>query len=196
MPTREQVLDERRASSRARASGSRASSSSTSSCPTTTPSSPKPCMGGWGAASSTSRRRASVLPCHAAEIDPGPSVRQRARQAAARHLAQRLEPSRSIRGTEWMQEPCRTCALREVDWGGCRCQAFALTGDAAHTDPACSLSPMHAGVGEGGRCGVPPGARRSSSTGVRAAQRPSPQCRKFPCRATLRRRLRRSSSKF
>ena len=47
------------------------------------------------------------------------------------------------RGTEWMKEPCRTCPRREIDYGGCRCQAFALTGDAANTDPACSLSPLH-----------------------------------------------------
>jgi pyrroloquinoline quinone biosynthesis protein E len=47
------------------------------------------------------------------------------------------------RGTEWMPEPCRSCERKEVDWGGCRCQAFLLTGDAAVTDPACSLSPRH-----------------------------------------------------
>jgi pyrroloquinoline quinone biosynthesis protein E len=47
-----------------------------------------------------------------------------------------------------MKEPCRTCPRREVDYGGCRCQAFALTGDAANTDPACSLSPMHAEWGK------------------------------------------------
>jgi PqqA peptide cyclase len=48
------------------------------------------------------------------------------------------------RGTEWMKEPCRSCPRKEVDYGGCRCQAFALTGDAANTDPACSLSLRHA----------------------------------------------------
>ena len=47
------------------------------------------------------------------------------------------------RGTDWMKEPCRSCPRREIDYGGCLCQAFALTGDAANTDPACSLSPMH-----------------------------------------------------
>ena len=47
------------------------------------------------------------------------------------------------RGTDWMPEPCRSCERRELDWGGCRCQAFALTGDAANTDPACALSPEH-----------------------------------------------------
>ena len=43
-----------------------------------------------------------------------------------------------------MREPCRSCALREIDWGGCRCQAFAFAGDAALTDPACAMSPLHA----------------------------------------------------
>jgi pyrroloquinoline quinone biosynthesis protein E len=47
------------------------------------------------------------------------------------------------RGTAWMPEPCRSCDRREIDWGGCRCQAFALTGDAGATDPACTLSPDH-----------------------------------------------------
>ena len=48
-----------------------------------------------------------------------------------------------FRGTAWMPEPCRSCDRKEVDWGGCRCQAFAMTGDAAATDPACALSPHH-----------------------------------------------------
>jgi pyrroloquinoline quinone biosynthesis protein E len=48
-----------------------------------------------------------------------------------------------FRGTAWMPEPCRSCERREIDWGGCRCQAFALTGDPARTDPACALSADH-----------------------------------------------------
>jgi pyrroloquinoline quinone biosynthesis protein E len=48
-----------------------------------------------------------------------------------------------FRGTDWMQEPCRSCARRDLDFGGCRCQAFQLTGDAARTDPVCHLSPDH-----------------------------------------------------
>ena len=47
------------------------------------------------------------------------------------------------RGTSWMPEPCRSCDRREIDWGGCRCQAFAILGNAAATDPACGLSPHH-----------------------------------------------------
>ena len=49
----------------------------------------------------------------------------------------------AFRGEAWMQEPCRSCERRSIDFGGCRCQAFALTGDAAATDPACALSPRH-----------------------------------------------------
>ncbi len=49
----------------------------------------------------------------------------------------------AFRGIDWMAEPCRSCALREVDFGGCRCQALAIVGDAAATDPACELSPHH-----------------------------------------------------
>jgi pyrroloquinoline quinone biosynthesis protein E len=42
-----------------------------------------------------------------------------------------------------MPEPCRSCERKDIDFGGCRCQAFAMTGDARSTDPACSLSPHH-----------------------------------------------------
>jgi pyrroloquinoline quinone biosynthesis protein E len=51
-----------------------------------------------------------------------------------------------FRGTGWMPEPCKSCDRREIDWGGCRCQALAITGDAANTDPACGLSPHHAEI--------------------------------------------------
>ena len=54
----------------------------------------------------------------------------------------------AFRGTEWMQEPCRSCPKAKEDFGGCRCQAFALTGDARATDPVCHLSPRHALVAE------------------------------------------------
>ena len=103
---------------------------------------PKPCMGGWGRGIINVTPSGRVLPCHAAESINAPRVRQRARQAAGRDLAQRAA-FQKYRGTEWMKEPCRTCPRREIDYGGCRCQAFALTGDAANTDPACSLSPLH-----------------------------------------------------
>jgi PqqA peptide cyclase len=56
---------------------------------------------------------------------------------------QNSEAFNRYRGTGWMKEPCKSCEFREIDFGGCRCQAFALTGDAANTDPACTLSPLH-----------------------------------------------------
>jgi len=58
------------------------------------------------------------------------------------------ETFRKFRGTDWLPEPCQSCPRREMDFGGCRCQAFLLTGDAAVTDPACSLSPKHHLVAE------------------------------------------------
>jgi pyrroloquinoline quinone biosynthesis protein E len=56
-----------------------------------------------------------------------------------------------FRGTAWMAEPCRSCERREIDWGGCRCQSFALTGDPARTDPACALSADHELLGKARR---------------------------------------------
>ncbi|MBA4860972.1 pyrroloquinoline quinone biosynthesis protein PqqE [Streptomyces sp. PSKA54] len=102
----------------------------------------KPCMGGWGAVSLTVTPDGTVLPCPAAATLPGLD----APNAAERSLAWIWEQSAAFnryRGTDWMQEPCRGCPRRDEDFGGCRCQAYALTGDAARTDPACRLSPDH-----------------------------------------------------
>jgi pyrroloquinoline quinone biosynthesis protein E len=107
---------------------------------------PKPCVGGWGRRSLNVTPSGLVLPCHAAQSIPGLefwSVRDHA-------LARIWEESpafNAFRGTEWMREPCRSCERRDLDFGGCRCQAFALTGDARATDPVCHLSPDHAIVG-------------------------------------------------
>ncbi len=104
---------------------------------------PKACMGGWGRRIINITPAGLALPCHAAETLPGfhfPSVRMTGLAAIWRD-----DPGfRRFRGTSWMPEPCASCDRREIDWGGCRCQAFALTGDAAATDPACALSPDHA----------------------------------------------------
>jgi len=106
---------------------------------------PKPCVGGWGRRSLNVTPSGRVLPCHAAESIPGLefwSVRERS-------LADIWEHSpafNAFRGTGWMSEPCASCARREQDFGGCRCQAFALLGDAAATDPVCHLSPHRAQV--------------------------------------------------
>ncbi|WP_399095565.1 pyrroloquinoline quinone biosynthesis protein PqqE [Streptomyces sp. BBFR2] len=102
----------------------------------------KPCMGGWGAVSLTVTPDGTVLPCPAAAALPGldpPGVRDR----PLRWIWERSPAFARYRGTDWMREPCRSCALRERDFGGCRCQAYALTGDAAATDPACRHSPHH-----------------------------------------------------
>ncbi|QCX80089.1 Cyclic pyranopterin monophosphate synthase [Streptomyces sp. YIM 121038] len=102
----------------------------------------KPCMGGWGAVSLTVAPDGTVLPCPAAAELLGaaaPSVRERRLD-----WIWRSSPAFTrYRGEAWMPEPCRSCELRTVDFGGCRCQAYALTGDAARTDPACRRSPDH-----------------------------------------------------
>ena len=104
---------------------------------------PKACMGGWGRRFLNVTPSGKVLPCHAAETLPGlrfPTVAD----ASLAEIWYHSPAFAHFRGTAWMAEPCRSCERREIDWGGCRCQAFALTGDAARTDPACSLSPDHA----------------------------------------------------
>ena len=103
---------------------------------------PKACMGGWARRIVNVTPAGLALPCHAAETLPGfqwPSVR-----TAPLGAIWRYDPGfNRYRGTSWMPEPCRSCDQREVDWGGCRCQALAMTGDAGATDPACALSPDH-----------------------------------------------------
>ena len=104
---------------------------------------PKACMGGWARRFLNVSPSGRVLPCHAAETLPGlrfPTVAE----ANLSEIWYGSPVFARFRGTEWMPEPCRSCGRREIDWGGCRCQAFALTGDAGRTDPACALSPDHA----------------------------------------------------
>lgn len=104
---------------------------------------PKPCMHGWGQVALTVTPDGRVLPCPAAaEIKTleFPSVVQ----TSIREAWYESSAFNTYRGTSWMPEPCRSCERREVDWGGCRCQAFLLTGDAGATDPACFKSPQHA----------------------------------------------------
>jgi PqqA peptide cyclase len=106
---------------------------------------PKPCVGGWGRRSLNVTPSGKVLPCHAAESIPGLefwSVREHALADIWAH-----SPAfNAFRGTDWMKEPCLSCARRDIDFGGCRCQAFALTGDARATDPVCHLAPSHEAV--------------------------------------------------
>ena len=103
---------------------------------------PKPCMHGWGRRHIIIAPDGRVLPCPAAgqvaglDID---SVREHSLHTIWHHSAAFTR----FRGSGWMPEPCRSCPRKEVDFGGCRCQAFQLTGDAARTDPVCQLSPDH-----------------------------------------------------
>jgi pyrroloquinoline quinone biosynthesis protein E len=108
---------------------------------------PKPCVGGWGRRSLNVTPAGKVLPCHAAESIPGLEFWS-VREHSLVDIWANSPAFNAFRGTAWMQEPCRSCARRDIDYGGCRCQAFILTGDAAAADPVCHLSPHHAKVGE------------------------------------------------
>lgn len=102
---------------------------------------PKPCTGGWGRRHLVVTPDGRVLPCHGAAALPLRFWNVRERTLA--ECWTQAPGMNAYRGTGWMPEPCRSCPERERDFGGCRCQAFALTGDAALTDPACELSPHH-----------------------------------------------------
>ncbi|MFG2043463.1 pyrroloquinoline quinone biosynthesis protein PqqE [Dactylosporangium sp. NPDC048998] len=124
---------------------------------------PKPCMQGWGARQLVVTPNGDALPCLAAGQLPGlevPSVRT----APLAGIWQDSPLFNAFRGTAWMPQPCRDCALRDIDFGGCRCQAFQLTGDASATDPACRWSPHHdtvvaATTGESRPAAIPRRAR-------------------------------------
>jgi PqqA peptide cyclase len=103
---------------------------------------PKACMGGWGRRLMLINPSGKVLPCHAAEMLPGLSF-ENVRENALQWIWQESSSFRRFRGEDWMPEPCRSCDRRSEDFGGCRCQAFLLAGDATVTDPACSLAPSH-----------------------------------------------------
>lgn len=103
---------------------------------------PKKCMGGWGRQFFNISPSGKILPCHAAETITGLEF-ESVRDHSIAWIWQNSEAFNRYRGTGWMPEPCQSCEYREIDYGGCRCQAFALTGDARNTDPACALSPVH-----------------------------------------------------
>jgi pyrroloquinoline quinone biosynthesis protein E len=103
---------------------------------------PKACMGGWGRRLMLINPAGKVLPCHAAEIIPGLAF-ENVREQTLEFIWRQSSSFQRFRGEEWMPEPCRSCDQRTEDFGGCRCQALLLTGNAAATDPACSLAPAH-----------------------------------------------------
>lgn len=104
---------------------------------------PKACMNGWGAIFLTIAPDGTALPCHAAQQLPGltfPNVREQ----SIDDIWNRSSAFNFFRGFEWMKEPCRSCPEKTKDFGGCRCQAYMMTGDAAAADPVCDKSPHHA----------------------------------------------------
>jgi PqqA peptide cyclase len=105
---------------------------------------PKPCMGGWGSSAIVIAPNGEALPCQAATTIPGLEFAN-VREHSLEWIWEESDAFARFRGTDWMQEPCRSCPLgrQEEDFGGCRCQALRLTGDAAATDPVCKFSPHH-----------------------------------------------------
>jgi pyrroloquinoline quinone biosynthesis protein E len=107
---------------------------------------PKPCLNGWGQRYLTVNPVGSVLPCPTAS-SAIPDLRfENVRERALDWIWRESDSFNRFRGTEWMPEPCRSCPQKEIDFGGCRCQAALLTGNAANTDPVCTLSPNRAHV--------------------------------------------------
>ncbi len=102
---------------------------------------PRACMDGWGRRFAVVAPDGAVLPCHAARSLPLAFETVRTRPLSA--VWSEGEALGAFRGDAWMSEPCRSCDRRDIDFGGCRCQAFALTGDLHATDPACGLAPHH-----------------------------------------------------
>ncbi len=102
---------------------------------------PKACMSGWGNIFLTIAPDGTALPCHSARILPieFPNVRKHSVQ----WIWEESAAFNRFRGFAWMPQPCRSCDEKEKDFGGCRCQAYLLTGDMTATDPVCSKSPQH-----------------------------------------------------
>jgi pyrroloquinoline quinone biosynthesis protein E len=103
---------------------------------------PRACMDGWGRRFIVVAPDGLVLPCHAAHTLPGFAF-PRVHDGSLERAWNDAEAFQRFRGESWMPEPCKSCDKRHIDFGGCRCQAFHLTGDAAATDPVCGLAPTH-----------------------------------------------------
>jgi PqqA peptide cyclase len=101
---------------------------------------PKPCVGGWGRKLMLITPSGDALPCHAAQVIPGLKF-ENVKNRSLREIWEHSEAFQKFRGEDWMQEPCKSCDRRTQDFGGCRCQALLLAGDASATDPVCSLAP-------------------------------------------------------
>jgi pyrroloquinoline quinone biosynthesis protein E len=103
---------------------------------------PKACMNGWGSIFLTIAPDGTALPCHAAQQLPGLSF-PNVRDHSIEEIWSRSKAFHHFRGFEWMQEPCRSCPDKSKDFGGCRCQAYMMTGNANAADPVCAKSPHH-----------------------------------------------------
>jgi len=103
---------------------------------------PRPCMDGWARRFLHIMPNGIVLPCHAAVSIPG-LVHERVPARTLQWIWEESQAFNAFRGEDWMKEPCKSCDRREIDFGGCRCQALQLTGDATATDPACNRAPDH-----------------------------------------------------
>ena len=102
---------------------------------------PKPCMNGWGRRHLTVNPIGNVLPCPTAGEIKGLQF-DKVRSRSLKWIWTESEAFNRFRGTDWMPEPCQSCEFREIDFGGCRCQAALLAGNPSVTDPACELSPF------------------------------------------------------
>ena len=133
---------------------------------------PKACMNGLGSVFLAIAPDGTAMPCHAARMLPGlelPNVQA----ADIRSIWYESRAFNRFRGEGWMKEPCRSCPERSKDFGGCRCQAYLLTGDADNTDPVCELSPQHALVTDAV-------ARAERAARADSAQRPAGAAREQP----------------
>jgi len=118
---------------------------------------PRPCMGGWARRHIVVSPDGLVLPCHAAHTIAGMHF-DSVRDASLASIWRESEALNAFRGEGWMLDPCRSCERRMLDFGGCRCQSFHLTGDPRAADPACRLSPHHDRIAAARA--VPSGSRR------------------------------------
>ena len=103
---------------------------------------PKACMNGWGSIFLNLCADGVALPCHEARMLPGlkfPSVKEK----SIKEIWYESQGFNAYRGDSWMKDPCKTCPEKEKDFGGCRCQAFMISGDATNADPVCSKSDHH-----------------------------------------------------
>jgi PqqA peptide cyclase len=106
---------------------------------------PKPCVGGWGQKLILISPEGTALPCHSAKVIPNLCF-DNLREKSLREIWETSSAFMRFRGEDWMQEPCRSCNRRHLDFAGCRCQAFLLSGNSGATDPVCSLAPTRSKV--------------------------------------------------